>query len=73
MMWVTELTDEGKETINRGVESGIIKIATRKERKRYLKFVVCALFGGSVGLFARNFFCALLLLLLFSAHILLSD
>lgn len=31
MMWVTELTDEGKEAINRGVESGIIKISTRKE------------------------------------------
>lgn len=31
MMWVTELTDEGKETINSGVESGIIKISTRKE------------------------------------------
>ena len=31
MMWVTELTDEGKEAISRAVEAGIIKTATMKE------------------------------------------
>lgn len=31
MMWVTELTDEEKEAIDRAVESGAIKVATRKE------------------------------------------
>ena len=44
-----------------------------QERKRYLKFAVSSLFGLSVGLFARNFLCALLIMLLYSANILLSD
>lgn len=31
MMWVTELTDEEKENIDRAVDAGAIKVATRKE------------------------------------------
>ena len=31
MMWVTELTDEGKKAIDMAVESGDIKVATMKE------------------------------------------
>lgn len=31
MMWVTELTDEGKEALDRAVEAGVIKVSTRKE------------------------------------------
>lgn len=31
MMWVTELTNEGKDALDRAVEAGVIKVATRKE------------------------------------------